>query len=121
MKVNNINTSFSGNLILKNQKLWTKDMLNAVRNNASIQKKLSDYDIIGNISSKIEKKEPSFPSMHRRGDKIYKVNFVVKDIELSFVDKIKDLFGLAGKKYNINRHFHSESTTVNRINKLDIK
>ena len=121
MKINNTSVGFSGKLILKNEQLWTNAMLNAINNNPSIQKKLSDNNIVCKISSKVEKKIPAYLSFHSKGDRIYKVNFVVKKEKPSFVDVIKNIFNPKNRKYSLNRHFHSESTVISRIEELKMR
>ena len=121
MKINSTDVNFGGKLILKHPGLWTNGMKNVIKNNESIQKQLQNYDIVGNISKKIEKRTPSYGSIHTKGDAVYKINFVVKNEDLTFIEKIKDFFGLTGKKYDVNRHFHSEPTTISRLKNLNIE
>ena len=118
MKINSLNTSFSGNLILKHPKLWTEDMLDAISENDTIQERLKNNNIIGNIATKIERNETLYPARHLKGDVLYKMNFIVKRDNLSFFEKLKDLFGIMSERFDINRHFHSEYTTVKRIKNI---
>ncbi len=113
MRVNSI--SFAGMLRLKNPELWTDDMISAIADNKSIQKKLEDNDIIGEISVKVEKKVPQYYAFHQRGDLLYKVNFIARKENASFAEKLK-----SAKRYVINQHYHSERTTVKRIEHLEM-
>ena len=113
MKINSVNTNFSGNLYLKNSYLWTDKMKNAIYENERIQEKLQNNDVIGKLLAKKEKSAPSYCAIHRKGDTIYKVKLIVKKEPHNFIDKIKNLFN--SKTYNLGKHFHSENTIVNRI------
>ena len=119
MNISNTNLNFAGRLYLKNPRLWTPKMKNAIANNQSIQEALKSKDVIGNIATKIEKKSPDFNARHTIGDTLYKVSFDVQDESTSILNKILDKIYPA-KTYPINRHFHSEETTVKRIEKLKI-
>lgn len=111
MRVNPV--SFSGILRLKNPELWTDGMKAAIAGNKSIQKKLEDNDIIGEISVKVEKKVPQYYSFHHKGDLLYKVNFIAKKDNASIPERLRST-----QKYSINKHYHSEHTTVSRIENL---
>ncbi len=115
-----MNTNFNGKLVLKNPSRWTDGMLEAINNNKTIQKKLSDSNIIGYITSKIERYNTLYPARHFKGDTIYKAHFIVKDDNLTFFEKIRRILcgGKLGDRYTINNNFHSEQTTIMRINNL---
>ena len=114
-----MNVSFAGDLYLKNVGAWTPKMIQAINDNKSLQKKLVDYDIIGDISTKKERNVPAYFANHKKGDTIYKVSFTVQEENPSIWTKLKKAF--KSKTYIINRHYHSETTTVDRINKLEIE
>ena len=111
MRVNSI--GFAGSLKLKNPELWTDGMKKAIAENKSIQKKLEDNDIIGEISVKREKKLPQYYAFHTKGDLLYKVDFIARKENASLTEKLRST-----KKYTLNQHYHSEYTTVDRIQKL---
>jgi len=121
MKINNVNTNFSGRLYLKHPEKWTRNIKRAILTNESIKEKLLDYDIIGEIHTKIEKKQPPYYVFHRQGDPIFKIKLTVQDENPTFLEKLKGLFGKK-KQYKINpRRYHSERTTVERIQKLKVR
>lgn len=88
-------------------------MKDAIQNNERIQEKLQNNDIIGKLLCKREKHTPTYGSLHRKGDKIYKVKFIVKKEPENIIDKVKNLF--SSKTYNLSKNYHSESTIVDRI------
>lgn len=119
MRVNSIsNISFGGELYLRNQKHWTDEMKQAVSENKSIQKKLENYNVIGELSAKVEKKDTPYPSRHSKGDMIYKLNFIALKDDVSYFDRIKN--PKSAQKYIVNQHYHSEETTVDRIRNLNM-
>ena len=113
MRINATSTNFSGRLYLKNQELWTTKMKNAIFCNKNIQEKLQTNDIIAKISAKKEKGTPNYASIHRKGDTVYKVKLIFKKEASNFGEKLKNI--LNPKKVNINKHYHSEKTTVERL------
>ncbi len=112
------NLSFCGNLYLHNKKYWTEDMKRAVSENESIQRKLQDHDIIGDLSVKVERLQTYYPARHSKGDLIYKLNFTVQKEGASLMDKLKNSADV--KKYVLCSHYHSEITTVDRIRNLNM-
>ena len=113
-----MNVSFSGQLYLNHPELWTDKMKEAIANNKNIQAKLQHHDIIGEISTKIETKVPPFSSHHYVGDTLYKVSLVVSDGKPSLLQRVKNFFNGSSNEYIVNKHYHSELTTVNRINRM---
>ena len=88
-------------------------MMEAIASNKSIKKKLENYDIVGEISAKVEKKVPKYYSFHHKGDLLYKVNFIARKEDTSMFERVKSI-----QKYPISQHYHSEHTTVQRIENL---
>ncbi len=117
MRVSNI--SFTGNLYLKNPKLWTESMKQAIAENNTIQETLKTKDVFGEISTKIERKEPPFNAYHEKGDTLYKVKFITKKENSTFYDKLKREDDT--KKYPVTKHYHSEYTIVNEIKDICIE
>lgn len=118
MNVTFSNVNFLGQLRLKNPKLWTPKMKKAISENEYIQKALLNKDVIGNITTSVEKKSSDFAARHVIGDTLYKVSFEVQDENVSILDKLFNKTASKVKKYAINRHFHSEHTTVERIKRF---
>ena len=117
MKVNNIaNTNFSGQLYLKNQQLWTEKMKEAIFNNERIREKLQTNDIVAKISAKKEKNVPNYPSIHKKGQMTYKLKLIFKKETANLGEQLKNIFN--PKKIIINKHYHSEATTVKRLEKF---
>jgi len=116
MRINAV--SFAGKLYLKNPELWTPEMKRAIDENESIQKKLRHHDVIGEISAKREKNIPQYYSLHRKGDLIYKAGFLVRKEDATLADKIKGKIDKTTKRYTLSQHYHSEYTTVDRIQNL---
>ncbi len=116
MKVTNTNINFSGNLYFKKPYLWTEKIKDAISNSKKIQDKLADNDIVAKIAVKKEKRIPPYTSLHLQGDNIYKVKLIIKKEPKNFLDKIKNIFD--NKKIKINKHYHSEITTIKRISNL---
>lgn len=116
-----MNVSFSGQLYLKNPELWTDKMKEAIANNKNIQAKLQHHDIIGEISTKKETKVPPFSSHHYIGDTLYKVSLVVSDSKPSLLQRVKNFLHGYSNEYIINKHYHSELTTIDRIKKMKME
>ena len=122
MKINSANMIFNGQLHLKNPDQWSEKMKQAVTQNSCIQEKLKNYDVIADLKTIIETKNPPFSAKHTIGDKLYKLNFTIQSEEPTFWEKLRNkLKSQNSKTYIINRHYHSEHTTVERIKNFKIE
>ncbi len=115
--------NFNGQIRLKNPEYWTDAMKKALSENKSVQAKLVNNDIIGEIAAKKETKYPPGYARHSIGDLLYRMEITVQSEEkMSFLDKLKHKAKInpKAKTYIINRHYHSEQTTVERLQNLEL-